>query len=249
MLTLLLHFLTLKTLFLLPLVGMALVKFGGGITGMSGSIAGSTFARNRFGNYIRPRTKPVNPKSTTQHTIRGCMAYLADLWHSTLVAGERTAWSTYAAAVTVKNRLGETVYLTGFNMFIRSNSVRKYVGLNVVAAGPTTLSLPETDPTFIITASAASQKITVGYDKNLPWSQEVGGRMHVFQGQPQLATRNYFNGPWKIAGNLPDHDDGSVELNAPYTLVAGQKIWCYARIDRIDGRLSNPFVAACTVAA
>ncbi|GAI58374.1 unnamed protein product, partial [marine sediment metagenome] len=39
---------------------MALVKYGGGITQMSGSIAGNTFARNRYGNYVRSRTKPIN---------------------------------------------------------------------------------------------------------------------------------------------------------------------------------------------
>ncbi|GAH28464.1 unnamed protein product, partial [marine sediment metagenome] len=38
---------------------MALVKYGAGIIQMSGSIAGDVHARNRFGNYIRPRTKPV----------------------------------------------------------------------------------------------------------------------------------------------------------------------------------------------
>ncbi|GAH50296.1 unnamed protein product, partial [marine sediment metagenome] len=48
---------------------MALVKLGGGIVQISGSIAGNTFARNRFGNYMRSRTKPVNPNSTRQTDI------------------------------------------------------------------------------------------------------------------------------------------------------------------------------------
>ncbi|GAH13494.1 unnamed protein product, partial [marine sediment metagenome] len=49
---------------------MSLVKYGGGIVQMSGSIAGNTFARNRYGNYVRARTKPINPNSDRQVVVR-----------------------------------------------------------------------------------------------------------------------------------------------------------------------------------
>ncbi|GAI01350.1 unnamed protein product, partial [marine sediment metagenome] len=45
---------------------MALIKYGGGIVQISGSIAGTVFARNKMGNYARPRTKPVNPRTARQ---------------------------------------------------------------------------------------------------------------------------------------------------------------------------------------
>ena len=101
---------------------MALVKYGGGIVQASGSIAGTTHARNRFGNYVRARTKPVNPNSASQGAVRTALSYLAMIWASLLTAAERTSWNTYAAAVAIKNRLGETVYGTGFNHFIGWNS-------------------------------------------------------------------------------------------------------------------------------
>ena len=59
---------------------MALIKYGGGIVDMSGSIAGNTHARNRFGNYMRARTKPVNPNSDRQVAIRAIVSYLAEFW-------------------------------------------------------------------------------------------------------------------------------------------------------------------------
>jgi hypothetical protein len=228
---------------------MALLKFGGGIADIRGSIAGNVYSRNRFGSYARNRTKPVNTQTTLQSTVRGGLAYLTDLWHSGLDASQRTSWETYAAAVSWLNKLGETVHLTGFNMFVRSNSVRKQVGLAVIEDGPTTLSLPETDPSFAISASKATQKISVTYNHALPWSDEEGGRMHVYMGRPKLVTRNYFSGPWRLTGNIANGGDGSDDLDPAFTLVQGQKIWCYARIDRIDGRLSNPMVASCTVGA
>jgi hypothetical protein len=232
---------------------MATVKYGGGITQMSGSIAGTVFARNRFGNYCRPRTKPVNPNSTAQTLMRSTMAHLTELWHSTITGPQRIAWATYAAAIAMKNRLGEVIYLTGFNHFVRSNSISKAILDTFVASGPTVLALPESDPSFTITASVATQKVSVAFDNALPWTLEVGAHMFVELGQPQIVTRNFFGGPWKymgkIAGKVAPAETSPQAIDPPYTLVLGQKIWAYARIRRADGRLSNPTTSSCVVAA
>ena len=220
---------------------MALIKFGGGVTQATGSIGGTTFARNRFGNYNRSRTKPVNPNTALQSAARARLAYLAEYWSSQLSADERGAWATYAAAVASLNRLGESVYLTGFNHFLRSNTTRLQGDGTVIDDGPTVLTLPETDTTFECTFTATDQKVNVTFDDSLPWAGEVGATMMVYMGQPQNATRNYFNGPWKYAGKLTSTSTSPTALDAPFTVVAGQKIWCYARIQRADGRLSGKF--------
>lgn len=220
---------------------MALIKFGGGVTQASGSIGGNTFARNRFGNYFRSRTKPVNPQSAGQSLIRSSLAYLAQYWNATLTNSERGSWETYAGSVPGLNRLGESVYLTGFNQFLRSNIIRLQNALSVIEAGPTVLTLPETDPTFAIVATANDQKIAVTFDESLPWASEAGAKMYVYAGEPQNKTRNFFKGPWKLAGVIANGATSGDQLSSPFTLVTGQKIWCYARIQRADGRLSNPF--------
>ena len=228
---------------------MALIKYGGGIVQMSGSIAGDVHARNRFGNYTRSRTKPVNPKSTRQVLIRECLANLVQRWRATLTAGQRTAWATYAAAVAMNNRLGETVYLTGFNHYLRGNIVALMEACPPRDDGPTDLALPEQDPTFAIAASVASQKITVTFDEDLPWTDEVNSFLLIEMGEPQNATRNFFNGPWRRTAILVPVDTSPKEVDPCFTLVLGQKIWCYGRIFRADARLSQPFRASCTVSA
>lgn len=220
---------------------MALIKFGGGVTQASGSIGGTTYARNRFGNYSRSRTKPVNPSSTAQNLIRSSMAYLSQYWSANLTDEERGKWATYAAAVPGLNRLGESVYYTGLNQFLRSNIVRVMTGDAVIDAGPTTLSLPEQDPSMSATFTTSTQKIGITYDEDLPWASEVGARMLIFQGQPQIATRNFFKGPWKYAGEIISTDSSPKDLDAVFPIVTDQKIWVYGRIQRADGRLSNPF--------
>ena len=232
---------------------MALVKYGGGVVQASGSIAGTTHARNRFGNYIRARTKPVNPNTSRQGLVRTSLSYLTMWWASGLSAAERTAWATYAAAIAMKNRLGESIYLTGFNHFVRSN-VESYLHNNAVAeAGPTVLALPEKDVALSCTGSVATQQISVAFTEGTEWALEVGAIMFVYMGVPRQATRNFFNGPWKYMGQIvgvgAPGAQSPTAIAAPMTLVLGQLVTCYARIRRADGRLSEPFTSTFTVAA
>jgi hypothetical protein len=232
---------------------MALVKFGGGVAQMSGSIGGTTFARNRSGNYARNRTRPVNTRSIGQESIRTALSYLTMAWASTLDATQRTAWATYATAVAVKNRLGESTYLTGFNHFVRANAEFYRKLATITEDGPTVLALPEKDEAFVCTGSVANQKISVAFNEALPWALEAGAVMFIYMGRPRQATRLFFNGPWnymdKILGVASTGAQSPAVLTPPYTLVLGQVVTCYARIRRLDGRLSEPFTSTFTVAA
>jgi hypothetical protein len=231
---------------------MALIKFGGGITAMSGSIAGNTFARNRFGYYSRARTKPVNSKSSLQSSRRLAVAYLAEYYHETLTSAQRIAWATYANAISMKNRLGESIKLTGFNMFMRSNAFRLTAQNSLTPNGPTALSLPDKDTAFAVAASATTQLLSITWTKGLPWTEIPASVMGVFMGRPQLVTRNFFNGPWKFAGTIAGNcPDSPKTMAPPMTLVLGQKVWVYARISTgpLDSRLSQQMVADCVVGA
>lgn len=232
---------------------MALVKYGGGITQMSGSIGGSTFARNRFGNYARSRTKPINPNSTLQVATRAALSELTTRWAQTLDAAQRAAWNLYASSVAMKNRLGEAVYLTGFNHYIRSNAMLARLGLTTVDAGPVIFELPAKDPAFAVTATEAPQEISIAFDNTMDWSTENDAMMYIFLGQPQNPQRNFFGGPWRANGRINGIDPaGAVTpwTSPPaFALAEGQRVWTYARILRADGRLSEPFYASCFVAA
>jgi len=225
---------------------MALIKFGGGVVQASGSLSGDTFARNRFGNYVRARTKPVNPKSARQTAARLLVMMLAEQWRESPMTDEiRSAWGTYANSVNWNNRLGEVVKLTGFNMFVRGNCAILTAGGTLVTAAPTDLGLPGADPDFVCTGSAGDEKISVAFDNTLDWATEAGGYLSVEMGCPQNPTRNFFGGPWRFAdaivGATPVPPTSPTEIDPPFTLVEGQKVWCRARIIRADGRISTQF--------
>lgn len=231
----------------------ALVKMGGGVVQMSGSIAGNTFARNRSGNYVRARTTPVNPNTVQQGKVRTSLSYLTEAWASSLSPTERISWATYAAAVQMKNRLGEVINLTGFNQFVRSNAEFYRHNATVTKPAPTTLALPEKDIAFAVTGSVATQLLSVAFTTGSDWAIEVGSAMMVYMGQPRQKTRNFFNGPWQYAGQIlggsAPAPTNPTTIAAPMTLVLGQLVTCYARIRRLDGRLTEPFTSTFTVAA
>lgn len=232
---------------------MALIKYGGGIVQMSGSIAGNTFARNRYGNYCRARTKPTNPNTDRQNDVRAAIAFLADRWAQALTNAQRIAWNLYGSNVAMQNKLGETINLSGYNHYIRSNTIIKSRGGTVIDAGPTVFELPAQDPTLAIAAAEDTQLLNFSFDTGMDWSKEAGSYLQCFQGAPQNAQRNFFGGPWRWILGTPGVDPGGAAspqaVAAVFPIAALQRLWVYCRISRADGRLSEPFRADCFVTA
>jgi hypothetical protein len=225
--------------------GMALIKTGGGVAQISGSIAGTVFSRNRYGSYARNRTVPVNPNTPLQQKVRSAIALLSNQWFNSITAAQRQAWATYADNVTVSNRLGDAINLTGFNQYVRSNTALVNADLTEVDDAPTDFTLAEQDPTLAVAISEATQQASITFDANLPWVDETGGHMIVSISRPQNATINFFKGPYNVAGTIdgdgttPPTSPGTISV--PFPVVAGQKVFVQCRIVRADGRLSEPF--------
>lgn len=232
---------------------MALIQYGGGILDARGSIGGQVHSKNRYGSYIRARTTPVNPQSARQNKIRSVIQSLSQAWSNTLTQLQRDAWEVYAAAITRSNKLGAQIKLTGFNMFIRSNAPRSQSDDGVVVAGPTTLTLPPSDPVFACEVDEAGQEISVTFDPLLAWNIIDDGFMYISMSIPKAAGTNFIGGPFRLAGAI-DGDTASPPtspqvLSVPFPVAEGQAVVCKARISEVDGRLSDFFRHQSTVVA
>lgn len=233
--------------------GMALIKLGGGVADIRGSIGGTVFSRGRYGAIARNRTIPVDPASSKQVKIRSIASVVRNAWFSTLTAAQRAAWDTYAAGVQMTNRLGETINLTGWNHFCRSNMSVLYNDLTLIANGPTTLALPEKDESIAVSASAATQLLSISFDEDSAWVDEDDAYLLVYASKGQNPTKNFFKGPFelagKIAGDATTAPTSPQTITAPSTLTSGQRVFVQCRILRADGRLSEPFRAYGSVGA
>ena len=222
-----------------------LVQWGGGILDARGSIGGQTASRNRFGNYLRARITPVNPQSARQNVIRAAIQNLSQRWSSVLTALQRAQWEVYAAAIVRQNKLGAQIKLTGFNHYIRSNSIRLQQADNTIGDGPGTLTLPPGDPTFACTVDEAAQQISVVFDDTLDWAKQDFGHLYVSMSIPTAAGTNFIGGPFRIAAKLTGIDPGGIAspqvMAVPFAVSEGQEVACRGRISEEDGRLSDLF--------
>ncbi len=209
----------------------------------SGSLDGTVFSHNRFGRYTRNGSRPVNPRSDRQALIRAAFTAVASRWESTLTQVQRDAWDVYAANIPMTNKLGDEIFLTGFNHYIRSNTSRQQAGASIVDAAPTDLTLPAQDATIVVTASTAAQTLSVAFDDTLDWLDQTGGFLIVFCGQPTPASHLFFGGPFRFSGSVVGDDSvpptTPAVLTSPWVFATGQKLWIQTRIALADGRLSS----------
>jgi len=220
---------------------MALIRYAEGQQ-RSGHLGASVYSHNRGGQYIRARSIPTNPNTSLQIAVRAFMGSLMYAWVNTLTQPQRNLWKTYGDQVKVKNRLGEDIYLTGSNHYIRSNVALLQAGLTRIDNAPIIYTLADAEPSFSATGSVATQLISVSFYAGGPWRSEVGAALLVSQSMPQNPGTLYCGGPWryvsKILGAVVPPTPPQTML-ATYTMGLGQRIYLRSRVIRADGRLSN----------
>lgn len=222
-----------------------LIKLGDVVGQASGSLRSNTYSHNRFGSYIRNRSIPVNPQSARQTSVRTLMQSLTNLWSQQVSSSQRAEWNLYGANVGIINRLGDTVYLTGLNHYIRSNVARIIAGLDRVDAGPSIFALPETDIICAATYTADDQKMSVVFDDTMGWCDLANCALLVYQGHPVSPSRLFFNGPFRfvdaIEGSVGSPPTSPTLVTAAFGLQTGERCYHRFRICLADGRLSGFF--------
>lgn len=217
----------------------------------SGSAGGLTLSRNRSGMYFRARAVPVNPGSTFQQQVRNAVAELVSAWIEDLTPAQRDAWENYAANVPFVNALGAQIFLTGQNMYVRSNVPRLQVNSQVptdllprVDDGPTVYDLPTFSvPTIAISAGSSGQ-LEVTFNDSDDWVSEDDAAMLIYAGREFNASRAFFKGPYQLGSTL--QGDATTPPTSPFTgssnfvYTAGNEAVCQVRVTRADGRLSSP---------
>jgi hypothetical protein len=221
---------------------MAVVRYPEGQQ-RSGSAGGSVYSHNRFGQYIRTRSIPVNPATDRQVAARNRVQNLTIAWGNTLTQAQRDAWEEYAANVPWQNALGDTAYLTGLNHYLRSNAAKLQAGLARVDDAPTIFNLAQAELALVCNGSNPPTEIEVEFDDTQDWASEDLAAQIVSMGIPKNPSIAFFNGPWRFAtallGNSTTPITSPQTVTTPWTYSVGQRVWVRTRILRADGRLSE----------
>lgn len=109
---------------------MAKVQFGSGVAAITGRTAGTVFARNKGGAYIRRFSKPINPSTQAQVNARNRLATQSASWRL-LDLAEQLAWNAWALTHPVLDRLGASIVLTGHQAYVKILTVSDLMGDNL----------------------------------------------------------------------------------------------------------------------
>lgn len=119
----------------ISVIFLAIVQFSGlGVTQLSGSIGGTTWARNGSGQYARNKTVGVNPNTTPQSIVRTNFSMVAATWR-TLTVAQRAAWIAAAPNFPYVNSLSQIYFLSGFGLYSKFN-------MNLANAGEALITAP-----------------------------------------------------------------------------------------------------------
>lgn len=211
----------------------------------SGSLAGTTSSRNRFGQYRRSRSTPVNPNSTQQGVVRARMAANSAAWR-TITDGQRAGWESLGAQIVRTDALGQSYALNGFQAYCSVNNNLVCAGGSVVSDAPA-LSTPEALLTATITLTAAA--FSIAYTAT---PLDTGVKLLVFA-SPQRSAGRAFEGDLRLIKVSSAAQASPVTCLTEYTAkfgvpVLGNRIFL-SLITTVGGFESGPLNTSAVVAS
>jgi hypothetical protein len=211
----------------------------------SGSSAGMTSSRNRFGQYRRTRATPVNPRSASQAQTRSRMSANAALWR-TLSGVQRAGWTDLGISMVRSDALGQTYSLTGFQAFCSVNNTLASSGTVGILAAPALIT-PAALLTAILTATAATLSLAF---TGTPLG--AGVKIQVFA-SPQRSAGRQFEGDFRQvfvgAAASASPSDIFTAYSAKFgTPVVGNRIFVSA-VATVGGFRSGAIITSAVVTA
>lgn len=205
---------------------MAKVKYGEMIADLRGKINGTVHSKNRSGQYMRNKTSPVNPQSTSQSGVRNSFTTFAQGWRS-LTAAQRSAWAGVVDAFTKSNVFGDTVRLTGANLYMMLNRVIATIGGTAITSPPIPAAV-----TGITSASAVADvsdaTIVLTYAPAIPAAQTT----QVWATAPQSAGVSFVKNKYRYIGKMVTANASPFDITSMYEAkfgtgwkTAGQKVF------------------------
>lgn len=211
----------------------------------SGSIAGVTSSRNRFGQYKRTRAIPVNPNSAKQALARSRFASMSEGWRG-LTAVQREGWDSLGLSIQRTDALGQNYTLTGLQAYILVNTNNVDAGDAVVDDAPAIVS-PVALLTLTPTVSGAA--FSVAYTAT---PLGAGARAFLYV-SPQRSAGRQFEADLRLLQVSAAAAASPIDAFAAYqarfgTPVAGNRIFTSVQVFQ-GGFLSAPILASAVVSA
>ncbi len=212
---------------------------------MSGRLGDTIYTHGPHGHYSYTFAPRVDPYTARQRQLRDLLTTLSQSWSSPGNAPVRRLWNLYAAALSVTNRLGAQIHLTGFNHWIASGVFRLDNDQYLPAMPPLTYTLGVYRPPTWRLSLPPYASVRCRFSTADPWRADDYGVWGCYASDPQPATVFYYKGPFtklrSVSGNSSTPPIRAF-ITLPSPPASGQVIFFRTRISEGDGRLSPPLI-------
>lgn len=196
---------------------MALIRLGGVVAEISGSLDGVTFSHNRNGRYARARVKPTNPRSVKQQSVRSQLATISSQWRG-LSSAARASWSALGATITDTNRLGDATTLTGLQAFVSINQLRLTAGQSITTTAPIIDAIPTFVAGAVVSTVATGGTLTIA-TTTLP---TTGQTLRVYATGAVSQGRNFFRkSQYKLLATFSSSAVSPLDIKTPWSAAYG----------------------------
>lgn len=199
---------------------MARIKYGLGITPICKKHAGFTFQKNHYGESMQPSARNTTNRTTKQRDRMQNLQKCVRFWR-TMSPATKTAWINFAAAYPQPTKRDPSVFLTGYQCFIKRNH---YCFLNYgieidFMEIPEMDSLPAGSPIFSLTAGNNQIDITEEYIKNFGFIPEIGQTLQIMAIPYSELSGQFFPPIFSVVQVLAIYIDGfflNIEMPVVY---------------------------------
>jgi hypothetical protein len=210
----------------------------------SGSYQGMTASRNRFGQYMRTRASPVQPRSVAQLNQRARLTTNAAAWRG-ITDAQRAGWLSLGLSISRTDSLGQTYTLNGFAAYCSVNNNLLDGGDAAVSDAPAIVTPPDLATVTVTLTNAA---FSVAYT-----ATPLGAGVKLFCWvSPQRSAGVAFNGDYRLLTVTAAAAASPTVLLALYTAkfgvpVTGKRIFMSFETSK-NGFKGSPFNVSQVVA-
>lgn len=216
---------------------MAVITYSALIDKIRGSIGNVTFSRARWGEFVRYRTRPRDPRSDDQAQYRVWFTAAVTQWRDVLNDAERLAWNTLGDDTTLFNSAGDPYHPSGFNLAVGINAFLKQCVQGMITTAPAAARWDA--PSFSEPAIAAAAGTLTD---NTGWSDPETGWVHIRESPPLPDTTYDYYGPWirdQVATIAAFHAGAPVALTTGPPWVEGKRYFLAVKAIKTLGSLSH----------
>jgi hypothetical protein len=190
----------------------------------SGSQANTTASHNRAGQYYRNRRSPVQPVGTGRRAfIKASFGAASSAWAS-LSAINQAGWTSFAASHPITDALGQSIVLTGQQMFVSCATQLLNCGGAVPSVPPVTGTVYSVGAPVFTVVSAGAITLT-------PTGVGAAADFLLYAFSAPVSGGVLFQKTFWQAGHVAGNSVAAIVATAPYHTqfgapAVGQRVFC-----------------------